>query len=327
MPKSRSAQQCDYSLSMALAAIEIYNKPGFHNREHVFCILIVNAWESLTKAKLLKDHGNKLSAIRKRENGSNRFQRTRHGDIKTIDVWESVSETIDSKVVTKNINSLVRLRNEFVHHMPQTRGLTQLVHALATATLDNYAYYIHLWFGVKVSKFNFFILPLGFDYPFTKLSAINLRNEPEVIQEIIRGVIHAQQEGTHQDKERALVLEIGVDIASAKKAMRDPDFYTNITDQQEGSAGYIDQRDFNDRYPYKFTEMHQRVMKSSPECSRNLVLKIVKEHNIKRNPKLSGYLFTDRKERERGVQSNTPSRYNDDCVKFIISTFRHENDL
>ena len=44
----------DKSLAAALAAIEIYNKPDFKYREESFVILVVNAWELLLKAKILK---------------------------------------------------------------------------------------------------------------------------------------------------------------------------------------------------------------------------------------------------------------------------------
>ncbi len=45
----------DKSIAAALAAIEVYNKPHFRYREESFVVLLVNAWELLLKAKLLKD--------------------------------------------------------------------------------------------------------------------------------------------------------------------------------------------------------------------------------------------------------------------------------
>lgn len=41
----------DKSIGSMLSAIEIYNKPAFHNREEVFAILAVNSWELLLKAQ------------------------------------------------------------------------------------------------------------------------------------------------------------------------------------------------------------------------------------------------------------------------------------
>ena len=39
------------SISAAISAIEIYNKPDFSFREEAFSLLMVNAWELLLKAK------------------------------------------------------------------------------------------------------------------------------------------------------------------------------------------------------------------------------------------------------------------------------------
>ena len=44
----------DKSIGSMLSAIEIYNKPAFHNREEVFAILAVNSWELLLKAQWLR---------------------------------------------------------------------------------------------------------------------------------------------------------------------------------------------------------------------------------------------------------------------------------
>jgi hypothetical protein len=43
------------SVGAALSAIEIYNKPDFKYREETFAILMINAWELLLKAKIIKD--------------------------------------------------------------------------------------------------------------------------------------------------------------------------------------------------------------------------------------------------------------------------------
>ena len=61
--KARSRFLCEHSLGMALSAIEIYNKPDFKEREQVFVVLIVAAWETLLKARILQQNRNKLASI------------------------------------------------------------------------------------------------------------------------------------------------------------------------------------------------------------------------------------------------------------------------
>lgn len=56
MAKEKYKILLDNSVSAAVSAIEIYNKPDFKYREETFSILMINSWELLLKAKILKDH-------------------------------------------------------------------------------------------------------------------------------------------------------------------------------------------------------------------------------------------------------------------------------
>ena len=53
----------DKSIGSMLSAIEIYNKPDFKYREETFAILVINSWEILFKARLLKLNAYKLNTI------------------------------------------------------------------------------------------------------------------------------------------------------------------------------------------------------------------------------------------------------------------------
>jgi hypothetical protein len=61
--KARYHSLLEKSTQAALSAIEVYNKPDFKYREERFSIFMVNAWEVLLKAKILKDNNNKLKSI------------------------------------------------------------------------------------------------------------------------------------------------------------------------------------------------------------------------------------------------------------------------
>jgi hypothetical protein len=53
----------DRSIDACLAAIEIYNKPDFRYRAEAFSILMLNAWELLLKARVMKENGDKQRSI------------------------------------------------------------------------------------------------------------------------------------------------------------------------------------------------------------------------------------------------------------------------
>ena len=61
--KSRSKELLDRAIAATVAAIEIYNKPDFPYRSETFCILAINGWELLLKAKWLSENGNKIRSL------------------------------------------------------------------------------------------------------------------------------------------------------------------------------------------------------------------------------------------------------------------------
>ena len=61
--KSRSKELQDRAIAAMVAAIEIYNKPGFPYRTESFAILAINGWELLFKAKWLADNRNRANSL------------------------------------------------------------------------------------------------------------------------------------------------------------------------------------------------------------------------------------------------------------------------
>ncbi len=177
MRKGRYLQVLEKSVAAAVSAIEIYNKPDFKYRGETFSILMVNAWELLMKAKILKDNSNKIRAIqilerRQLQNGnlSKRLypRTTRSGNPATLSIGQSVSKlrdtssvVLDERVVS-NIYLLVEVRDNSVHLINQNIGLARKIQEVGTACLRNYIQLIQEWFDYDLSKYNFFLMPLSF---------------------------------------------------------------------------------------------------------------------------------------------------------------------
>jgi hypothetical protein len=82
--------------SALLAAIEIYNKPGFSYRDECFVILLLNAWELILKALISK-------------NGKSIYYRKKRGEpYKTLSVDDAF--TMAEKFFPKAVQS-VTIRN------------------------------------------------------------------------------------------------------------------------------------------------------------------------------------------------------------------------
>ncbi len=94
--------------------------------------------------------------------------------------------------VEENLNELIAIRNAATHLTAPSAALPQLVFTLGSATVRNYSKLLKEWFGIGLNDYNFYILPLGFSYPFKELSAIDLQREPEDIALILADVVATQ---------------------------------------------------------------------------------------------------------------------------------------
>lgn len=119
----------DKAVAAITAAVEVYNKPAFAYRAETFAILALNGWELLLKAKVVKDEGNDLKAIRvyqARPTKSGRpskklfLKLNRAGNAQTISLGACIVELEKSPAklhveVKNNLEALTEIRDNSVH--------------------------------------------------------------------------------------------------------------------------------------------------------------------------------------------------------------------
>jgi hypothetical protein len=175
MSKSKSIQLVNKSIDCMVSAIEMYNKPDFRYREEVFCIMAINAWELLLKAKLLKDNNNNLSSIYVREyinkkDGSKskrwKYRESRSGNNFTVEIFGALKKLKSKKIIDEacfaNIEALVEIRDNAVHFYNKDSYLNHKIQELGTATIVSYLIYMQEWFSLSLEKYNFYLMPLSF---------------------------------------------------------------------------------------------------------------------------------------------------------------------
>lgn len=305
---------------MAISAIEIYNKPNFANREQIFSILMVCAWESLLKAKLIKDGGNKLSAIYIK-NGSGRYKKNRNKENMTVSIDEALNKIALPEPLISNVNALVRIRDAAIHLTAESAALPYLTYSLGAASLKNYAKLTSEWFDVKLSEYNFFILPLGFSYPFKSLTLAQVKCEPETIAKIITD-IEAERIGASNDEGYFLVCEIQTSLVSAKKITEDTGLVAKV-DPTNGAAIIVSQKiNLIDQYPYSWTAAFEKIKSAIPSIKNYHLNNLIKNNSIKGKKKYSAYNFRTKEEEQRGPSNTTAVLYNDDFVAFAIQSLK-----
>ena len=165
----------DKSVMAAVSAIEVYNKPDFKYREETFAILMVNAWELLLKAKVLKDSKNVLKSIylpaKTKTKDNKRIKRffpklNRSGNPMMIDIYLALDKTSTDKVLKENITALVEIRDNAIHFVNDNKLFQKKVLEVGTATLRSFVATCKEWFDEDLSRFNFYLMPLSFFHPF-----------------------------------------------------------------------------------------------------------------------------------------------------------------
>lgn len=321
------------SISASLAAIEIYNKPDFRYRNETFVILIINSWELLLKAKIVKENKNKINSIYKYKS-EHRIKRNRNKTPMTIDLLEAANITKLNDTVRHNLTSLTDIRDSAIHFYNQD-SLNYLIYTLGVATLKNYQKLVKEWFNRDLLDYNFYILPLGFAYNFQTFSVIDIKKEHPIVQNVLNQISYNQN--ALNQNEYKFICEIQVSLKSAKKITENTDFSVAVNPKsdvvEEGlfaQTTIVQKSNLIDRYPLSYQSLLQKIKLEISDFKPQLLNDKIKQHKIKENLKYSAYNFRTKEQEEKYMKNgilpkNTPSIYNFDCYKLLVEELKMGN--
>ena len=318
--KSRSRKLAEHSINSALSAIEIYNKPDFRDREQIFCVLMTVAWETLLKARVVQQNSNRINSLYTKD-ARGRFKKNRNNLPLTIDVYEALRRCAIDPTAAANISRIVEIRDVVVHLTADSPTLPYLVFTLGTASLRNYVKLISSWFGISLSQYHFYILPLAFATPFKTLKMADLKHEPEEMRSVIKSVAR-DQANLAESKEFLFVCEIETTLISAKKITHSTDIVATI-DANNPDAVVI-QRPVSslDQYPLSAGELANAVRQACPDATQNKVWAAMKLLKMKDDTRYSKYSYRTKKDVAAGPQKAYGSIYNQDAVEMLVEHFQ-----
>lgn len=229
----RSNILLEKSIAACISSIEIYNKPDFKYREETFCILIINAWELLLKAKILKDHNNRIDSIYVKEpkqlkNGSKSnkqfiVKRNRLGNPMTIELLRAldiISKSPSNNITIafkENITALCEIRDCAIHYKNTDLDLNKLVLELGTASLKNYLHAIKYWFDKDMSKYNFFLMPISFYHDFEFAVSQSVSSRSNELNNLLKYINKKSREITSDPaQDYNLILKLETQLVKAK---------------------------------------------------------------------------------------------------------------
>jgi len=277
----RSRAQCfvDKSLAAMLAAIEIYNKPDFEYREESFSILATNAWELLLKARILQLSKNRLSAIleyerrrltdgrlsqmlyrKKNRSGTH----TSVGIFKALDILANEYGDKTNPVIRENLVLLVEIRDSAVHFLAKGTHLQQRVQELGSACLKNYLSAARQWFGVDLSRYNFFLMPLSFFRISGKVEAIAINAEEKKVLQYIERCLDSVEDDPEADYSLALRLNIQLVKATGKA-----DTQVVLSNCPNAIPITVEEEQIRQAYPWTYAILLKRLQRRYSDFKQN----------------------------------------------------------
>lgn len=318
--KSRSRALADKSIDAMLAAMEVYNKPNFAYREECFSILAINAWELLLKARLLLLAKNKLAAIlvyerRQKADGSlsdKLYRRkSRSGTYQSVGLFRAVDILRDEygdtvhQSIRENLELLCEVRDNAVHFMNKGFDVSKLVQEIGTACLRNYLTLVKKWFGIDLSQYNFFLMPLAMVGGGYSVEAISLNADERKVIEYLRGRIALDSKIESDDYSVALHMDLKFSRSKEADATK-----VIVTNEPGATPVTLSEEDIRERYPWNYTILTTRLRKRYSDFKAN------QDYHKIRRPLEEDKQFCNKRYLDPGTKAGTPKCfYNPNIVK------------
>lgn len=277
--RSRSRTVFEKSLVAMLAAIEIYNKPDFPYREETFAVLAVNGWELLLKARILQLDRNRIGAILEFEHhrradgtmGDKLYRKkNRSGNQLSIGLFRALDilvgqygDTIAVPVRT-NLELLTEIRDNSIHFFNKGFELSRRVFEIGTASVFNYVALSRRWFGVDLSEYNMYIMPLAFAGSLPTAGAIPLNGQERQLLEYIRSVRSEVREEPASDYSVALEVDVRFKRTSGESFTE-----VRLTRDPDAAPVRLEEEDILERYPWGYQILTTRLKRRYSDFVQN----------------------------------------------------------
>lgn len=265
--KYKAKKLLDKSINAAIAAIEIYNKPYFKYREENFCILMLNAWELLLKAKLIEENQD----IFKKDKDIIKINRS--GNKMTLDIFEAVKlvnnlkiqEKITKELIT-NLEILTEIRDNSIHFFNPDLHLAKKVLEVGTATLKSYTNRVQIWFNQGLEKYNFFLMPISFYHEF-EIESFSVAKNTKLQKNLLKFIL--EQENLYKsnpDKADNITLKLETKFVrtSNPEALE-----VRITNNPKAPAMQISEEQLIKKYSWPYYKLSEELAKRFIDFKQN----------------------------------------------------------
>lgn len=308
MMVSEQKRLVEKSIEAFILGLEIYNKPTIRYRVEGFSFFIVNAWELMLKAEMLK----RGMSLYYKDNPE-----------RTVSVGEAVRKiyTDVNSRVRLNIEKIIELRNISTHYI--TEDYEQKYAPLFQACAINFANEICRFHSINIADYiaqNF--LTITANYEPLDFEQIKLKYTPEVVEKLIQQANDVDVLNQTYDSEK-FAINIR-QILYVTKKREDADFTIAVSSDAETRMGIIKEiKDPSDTHKYSFsnviTAIRERMKKANIRIDyekgfNSYVLSMVIDfYDIKSEPKYA-YKHT--------IGKSVPYTYSQQFVDFVFGEIK-----
>ena len=276
--KSHSKELIDKAVNATVSAIEIYNKPSFRYRAETFCILAINGWELLFKAKWLNENDNKIESLYekkpvqkgdKSESDKLQFKQTRSGNPRTHTIDYIAKKLIELKHLDQNawanIEALLELRDSSVHFYNLSPFFANRLQEIGTASIQNFVFIIKEWFDYDLSDFNFFLMPLSFIGIPSDTKAIFANKEEE---NFLNYLEHLKTKADDADSKYSVAINVEVKFmrSNAKDALN----VQIVSPETPNALGlHVTEEQILKGYPWDYKKLTEKCKERYSDFKRN----------------------------------------------------------
>ena len=284
-----------------VAAVEVYNKPAFAYREETFALLMINAWELLLKAKLLKDGGNKSNCIRDHERRRNAngtlskklyLKRNRANNPMTIGLPACIKQLDTdansrlSPAIKANIDALMEIRDNAAHYIHASSVLSRQVLEIGSAAIKNFILLATRWFERDLSGSLSLVLPLSFISGNREIDAVSVSSDERNLIDYLRQL--AQSDAASDDTFSVAVrLDVKLERSRLDTATR-----VIVTNDIGAMPLTLREEDIREKYPWDYKELTNRLAKRYSDFKLNPAFHAVRKPLLS-NPAYVNSRFLD----------------------------------
>lgn len=253
----------------AVHAIAIYNQPHNAYREEAFSILVVNAWELLLKAKIIKDNRNRLESIyvyvKQKDSSRKTIKRNRSKTPMTLGVLACLNllrqqASITERNVQENIELLVEIRDNSTHFLHNDPALTDRVFRIGTASLRNFFKLYEEWFGHN-PEFDFAPIPLAFNAHNVDSVSGPKKSELKKLVEYLDAKLAKEEKS-----EFSVAVQMQVTFTKESKGSG---IGVRLTNDPSAPEVRLSEEDILARYPLDYAKLQQRIREKLPGIKIN----------------------------------------------------------